>query len=88
MPATAPDGVLERPRSRSGTLREPDDLSGLSMFVRIVEEGSLSAAGRALGLPERPSAATSRSWKAARRAAADPLHARAQPDGYGQALLR
>ncbi|WP_437581892.1 LysR family transcriptional regulator [Sorangium sp. So ce887] len=29
-----------------------DDLSGLSMFVRIVEEGSLSAAGRALGLPK------------------------------------
>ncbi|XYI02764.1 LysR family transcriptional regulator [Sorangium sp. So ce1128] len=28
------------------------DLSGLSMFVRIVEEGSLSAAGRALGLPK------------------------------------
>ncbi|WP_437672183.1 LysR family transcriptional regulator [Sorangium sp. So ce131] len=33
-------------------MREPDDLSGLSMFVRIVEEGSLSAAGRALGLPK------------------------------------
>lgn len=29
-----------------------DDLSGMSMFVRIVEEGSLSAAGRALGLPK------------------------------------
>ncbi|WP_437963826.1 LysR family transcriptional regulator [Sorangium sp. So ce260] len=33
-------------------MSEPDDLSGLSMFVRIVEEGSLSAAGRALGLPK------------------------------------
>ncbi|WP_434042156.1 MULTISPECIES: LysR family transcriptional regulator [Sorangium] len=33
-------------------MKEPDDLSGLSMFVRIVEEGSLSAAGRALGLPK------------------------------------
>ncbi|XXX80186.1 LysR family transcriptional regulator [Sorangium sp. So ce134] len=33
-------------------MRERDDLSGLSMFVRIVEEGSLSAAGRALGLPK------------------------------------
>ncbi|MES2911218.1 MAG: LysR family transcriptional regulator [Pseudomonadota bacterium] len=29
-----------------------DDLSGMSMFVRIVEEGSLSAAGRALNLPK------------------------------------
>jgi DNA-binding transcriptional LysR family regulator len=33
-------------------LRELEDLSGLSMFVRIVEEGSLSAAGRALGVPK------------------------------------
>ncbi|AUX20359.1 transcriptional regulator [Sorangium cellulosum] len=33
-------------------MRELEDLSGLSMFVRIVEEGSLSAAGRALGVPK------------------------------------
>lgn len=33
-------------------MKELDDLSGLAMFVRIVEEGSLSAAGRALGLPK------------------------------------
>ncbi|WP_437642027.1 LysR family transcriptional regulator [Sorangium sp. So ce854] len=33
-------------------MRELDDLSGLSIFVSIVEEGSLSAAGRALGLPK------------------------------------
>src|SRR5882672_6628486 len=28
------------------------DLSGMALFVRIVEDGSLSAAGRTLGLPK------------------------------------
>lgn len=46
------DGALELQRSRIGTVKEFDDLSGLAMFVRIVEEGSLSAAGRAMDLPK------------------------------------
>ena len=33
-------------------MRDPADLSGMALFVRIVEEGSLSAAGRFLGLPK------------------------------------
>jgi DNA-binding transcriptional LysR family regulator len=33
-------------------MRERFDLDGMALFVRIVEEGSLSAAGRALGLPK------------------------------------
>ncbi len=33
-------------------MNELDDLAGMAMFVRIVDEGSLSAAGRALGLPK------------------------------------
>jgi DNA-binding transcriptional LysR family regulator len=28
------------------------DLAGMALFVKIVESGSLSAAGRALGLPK------------------------------------
>jgi len=33
-------------------MRESFDLDGMALFVRIVEEGSLSAAGRTLGLPK------------------------------------
>src|SRR5215831_3303756 len=33
-------------------MRSHLDLNGMALFVRIVEEGSLSAAGRALGLPK------------------------------------
>ena len=33
-------------------MREEVDLSGMALFVRIVEDGSLSAAGRSLGLPK------------------------------------
>lgn len=33
-------------------MKDFDDLSGVAMFVRIVEEGSLSAAGRAMDLPK------------------------------------
>lgn len=33
-------------------MKELEDLSGLAMFVRIVEDGSLSAAGRSLDLPK------------------------------------
>jgi DNA-binding transcriptional LysR family regulator len=43
---------LKRRRSRIGTVNEFDDLSGLAIFVRIVEAGSISAAGRSMGLPK------------------------------------
>ena len=33
-------------------MREEVDLSGMAVFVRIVENGSLNAAGRDLGLPK------------------------------------
>ncbi len=46
-------------RSRNGTMREDVDLVGAALFVRIVEDGSLSAAGRTLGLPK---ATVSRRW--------------------------
>ena len=49
------------------------DLSGMALFVSIVEEGSLSAAGRALGLPK---ATVSRQLAQLERQAGAPLVAR------------
>ena len=51
----------------------PVDMSGMALFVRIVEEGSLSAAGRALGVPK---ATISRRLALLERQAGTPLLAR------------
>ncbi len=39
-------------RNMEQRMREELDLAGMALFVRIVEDGSLSAAGRSLGLPK------------------------------------
>ncbi len=52
---------------------QPSDLSGMALFVRIVEAGSLSAAGRVTGLPK---ATVSRRLVLLERQAGRPLLAR------------
>jgi DNA-binding transcriptional LysR family regulator len=45
--------VIQKPRrSKIGTMPREVDLAGMALFVRIVEHGSLSAAGRSVGLPK------------------------------------
>ena len=56
------------------------DLSGMALFVSIVEAGSLSAAGRALGLPK---ATVSRRLAQLERQAGAPLVARTNVGSLG-----
>src|SRR5262249_7003426 len=63
----------ERRRSKNGTMRGNLDLDAMALFVRIVEEGSLSAAGRMLRLPK---ATVSRRLAQLEAAAGTPLLAR------------
>ena len=45
--------MIRKPRrSKIGTMPREVDLAGMALFVRIVEHGSLSAAGRSVGLPK------------------------------------
>ena len=45
--------MIRKPRrSKIGTMPREVDLAGMALFVRIVEHGSLSAAGRSIGLPK------------------------------------